>query len=198
MYLDQAQVFQHTIPTHPLFIAMAPKLPTRTSRIGTLLGEVDRIMHGDDGHVKIDPYDLLENGILHSESVRRDDKPVLVNDLLKEALSKHHHCIIGSLRVPFARVLFQAKLQELRDTNQRPIVKMHMREPRIVYFDTDLALVRRVLQNNKVMKERAVEATRKKATAALQDLDTADRMEAMGPDVQPAAVPAGEQDVVIA
>ena len=83
---------------------------------------------------------------------------------------------------------------------------MHMREPRIVYFDTDLALVRRVLHNNKVMKERAIAATRKKATAALQDLDTADRMEAVGPDMQPASVneqPAveqqlGEEDVVIA
>ena len=183
---------------------MAPKLPTMTSRIGTLLGEVDRIMHGADGHVKIDPYDLLLNGILHSESVRRDDKPVLVNDLLKQALSNHHHCIIGSLRVPFARVLFQAKLQELRDTNQRPIVKMHMREPRIVYFDTDLALVRRVLRENKVMKERAIAATRKKATAALQDLDVAQRMEAMGPDMQPPAVEPeveeklGEEDVVTA
>ena len=177
---------------------MAPKLPTMTSRIGTLLGEVDRIMHGADGHVKIDPYDLLLNGILHSESVRRDDKPVLVNDLLKQALSNHHHCIIGSLRVPFARVLFQAKLQELRDTNQRPIVKMHMREPRIVYFDTDLALVRRVLRENKVMKERAIAATRKKATTTLQDLDRAEAMEvAQHQAPQPAEQPAVEEEPAV-
>ena len=54
---------------------------------------------------------------------------------------------------------------------------MHMHEPRIVYFDTDAALVRRVLRDNKDLKERAIEATRKKANAALADLETADRME---------------------
>jgi len=156
---------------------MAPKIETKTPRIGTLLDAMDHIMKNDDGHVKSDPYELLKNGVLHSESVRREDKAVLVSDLLKEVLPKYRHCIVGSLRVPFSRVLFRAKMEELRVAKERPIVKMHMREPRIVYFDTDAALVRRVLRDNKDLKERAIEATRKKANATLNDLETADRME---------------------
>ena len=156
---------------------MAPKIETKTSRIGTLLDAMDRIMKNDDGHVKSDPYELLRNGVLHSESVRREDKAVLVSDLLKEVLPKYRHCIVGSLRVPFSRALFRAKMDELRVAKERPIVKMHMREPRIVYFDTDADLVRRVLRDNKDLKERAIEATRKKANAALADLEMAERME---------------------
>jgi hypothetical protein len=151
---------------------MAANIETKTSRIKALLLTMDGIMK-----TKSDPYELLRTGVLHSESVRREDKAVLVSDLLKEVLPKYRHCIVGSLRVPFSRALFRAKMDELRVAKERPIVKMHMREPRIVYFDTDADLVRRVLRDNKDLKERAIEATRKKANAALADLEMADRME---------------------
>jgi len=151
---------------------MAANIETKTSRIKALLLTMDGIMK-----TKSDPYELLRTGVLHSESVRREDKAVLVSDLLKEVLPKYRHCIVGSLRVPFSRALFRAKMDELRVAKERPIVKMHMSEPRIVYFDTDADLVRRVLRDNKDLKERAIEATRKKANAALADLETADRME---------------------
>jgi hypothetical protein len=54
---------------------------------------------------------------------------------------------------------------------------MHMHEPRVVYFMTDLALVRRVLHDNKVMMHRAIASTRRKATDALKDLARGDQME---------------------
>ena len=101
---------------------MAANIETKTSRIKALLLTMDGIMK-----TKSDPYELLRTGVLHSESVRREDKAVLVSDLLKEVLPKYRHCIVGSLRVPFSRALFRAKMDELRVAKERPIEDAHAR-----------------------------------------------------------------------